>query len=92
MKQIQIIGLEPSTLINLFDEKLNERFKHFEKHFQPKEQEELLTRLEVSKMFKIDLSSVHNWTKKGIIKSYQCSGRIYYKRSELQNAIVELKK
>jgi hypothetical protein len=43
-------------------------------------------------MLKIDLSSVHNWTKKGILTSYQIGGRVYYKRAEVESAIIELKK
>lgn len=66
--------------------------KELKKHFQPKEPNEYLSRLEVSSMLKIDLSSVHNWTKKGILISYQIGGRVYYKRQEVENGIVELKK
>ena len=69
-----------SELINL---------KH---NFQPKEPTELSTRQEVSSLLKIDLSSVHNWTKKKILQSYQCSGRVYYKRSEILQAIIKLNK
>ncbi len=64
--------------------------KELKKHFEPKTPTEYLTRVEVAKMLKIDLSSVHNWTKKGILISYQIGGRVYYKRSEVENAIVKL--
>ena len=60
------------------------------KSFQPKEPNEYLTRLEVSELLKIDLSSVHNWTKKGILQSYQIGGRVYYKRKEVESGIVKL--
>ena len=53
---------------------------------------EYLPRVEVAEMLKIDLSSVHNWTKKGILTAYQIGGRVYYKRTEVENAIIKLKK
>jgi len=62
------------------------------KSFQPKQPNEYLTRLEVSKLLKIDLSSVHNWTKKKILQSYQIGGRVYYKRKEVEDAIIKLNK
>jgi excisionase family DNA binding protein len=92
MQQIQFIGLEPNTLLDLIDEKVNKRLEKFRKHFQPKEPPEYLTRNEVAEMLKINLSSVHNWTKKGILTSYQCGGKIYYKRAEVESQIIELKK
>ena len=70
---------------------IKSQLKDLKKHFQPKEPNEYLTRVEVAEMLKIDLSSVHNWTKKGILISYQIGGRVYYKRAEVENAIVELK-
>lgn len=88
--------------MNVLDEILKEQreqkefFKQqladLKKNFQPKEPTEYLTRNEVAELFKIDLSSVHNWTKKGILQAYQISGRVYYKRTEIESAIVELKK
>lgn len=57
---------------------------------QPKTPTKYLTRQEVAEMFQIDLSTVHNWTKKGRLISYGIGGRVYYKRSEIENAIVKL--
>ncbi len=51
---------------------------------------ELMTRQEVAKHLKIDLSTLHHWTKAGILKKYGIGKRVYYKRSEIENAIVEL--
>lgn len=51
-----------------------------------------LTRQEVAELLKINPSSVFNWTKSGTLKSYQMGGRIYYKRKDIDEAMVELKK
>jgi len=92
MQQIQFIGTTPSALIDLIDNAVKNRLEDLKKNFQPKDPTEFLTRNEVAEMLKIDLSSVHNWTKKGILTAYQISGRVYYKRKEVETAIVQLKK
>jgi hypothetical protein len=90
MSTVQFISVTPEQLQNAIIEGVRIQLNEFKKHFQPKEPNEYLTRLEVSKLLKIDLSSVHNWTKKGILQSYQIGGRVYYKRKEVENAIVKL--
>lgn len=85
MKTIQIVELTTDELSNIISDCLK-------KHFKPKEPTEYITRAEVSDMLKINLSSVHNWTKKGILTAYQIGGKVYYKRAEVEGAIVELKK
>jgi len=61
------------------------------KNFQPIEPTEYLTRNDVAKMLHVNLSTIHNWTKGKRLKSYGIGGRVYYKRQEVENAIVELK-
>ena len=92
MEQLQFIGISPTAHVSLIDEILNRRLEDLKTHFQPKEPTEYLTRHEVAEMLKINLSSVHNWTKKGIITAYQIGGRVYYKRQELEASIIELNK
>ena len=58
---------------------------------QPKPTEEYLTRNEVSQMLKVDLSTVHNWTKEGKLRRFGIGKRIYYKRSDVENALVEIR-
>lgn len=89
MQTIQI-SLPQNVVKDL--EGIKQQLADLQRNFQPKEPTEYLTRSEVAGLFKIDLSSVHNWTKKGILQAYQISGRVYYKRTELESAIVKLKK
>ncbi len=58
--------------------------------FQPKQPTEWLTRTEVKELLKVDLSTIHYWTKKGKLKSYGIGNRVYYKRSEVELAIIPL--
>ena len=88
MKQLQMIQITPDELKDLILVGIKAEFQDLKKHFQPKQPTEYLTRNEVAKMFKIDLSTVHNWTKKGILTSFQIGGRILYKRDDVEKEIV----
>lgn len=66
-------------------------FEDLKKNYQPQIPEELLTRKKTCQMLSINLSTLWVWTKKGRLKSYGCGNRVYYKRSEVEAAITELK-
>lgn len=59
---------------------------------QPKNDTIYLQRQDVADMLNVDLSTIHNWCKKNILTAYQIGGRIYFKRKEVEAAIVRLKK
>jgi excisionase family DNA binding protein len=88
----QLHNLTPNDLVTLFDEVVSKKLNDLKKHFQPKAPTELLTRHEVAKLFKVDISTIHNWTKRGEIQSYSVGSRIYYKRSEIENSLIKLNK
>ena len=92
MQTVQFIQVTPEQLQYAIIQGVKTQLQDLKNNFQPKEPTEYLTRNEVAEMLKIDLSSVHNWTKKGILTSYQCGGRVYYKLAEVEGAIIELKK
>lgn len=91
MPTLQFIQVTPEQLQDAIIQGVKIQLQELRNHFQPKEPTEYLTRNEVAELLKINLSSVHNWTKKGILTSYQIGGRVYYKRSEIDNSIDELK-
>jgi predicted DNA-binding transcriptional regulator AlpA len=91
MSTIQLIGLSKEDLKDLFGDVLKSEIRTFKKQMEPKQENHYLTRKEVSQMLKIDLSSVHNWSKKGILKPHQIGSRVYYKLSEIENSIIQLK-
>tara|TARA_B100000378_G_scaffold202425_1_gene165685 strand:+ start:3029 stop:3328 length:300 start_codon:yes stop_codon:yes gene_type:complete len=67
-------------LVNLV-EKLN---------FFTKPQEEFLTRKEAAKLLKISLVTITDWNKKGILNPYRLGNLIRYKKSELEEAMVQI--
>lgn len=90
MGTLQFIQITPEQLQNEIIKGIKTELEQLKKDFQPKQPSEYLTRNEVAEMLKIDLSSVHNWTKKGKLKAYGIGGRVYYKREEVENSIIEL--
>ena len=48
------------------------------------------TREETADRFKIDLSTLHRWTKSGKIIPHALGARIYYKESSIQQALIKL--
>lgn len=91
-KELQLISISFDDLKDLFGQVIKTELEAVKKQLQPKQPNEYLTRKEVSEMLKIDLSSVHNWSKRGILIPHQIGNRVYYKLQEVENAIVKLKK
>lgn len=56
--------------------------------FEPKTPNEYLTRNELAEMLKCDLSTIHNWTKKGKLIPYGLGNRVYYKRAEVEAVLL----
>ena len=70
--------------LNILEIKIDE-LNH---HFQTQTPEALLTRKETTEYLKIDSSTLWSWTKKGKIKCYGISNRRYYKKSDIDSALV----
>ena len=71
---------------------LREELHDIKANLKHKKPTEYLSRNEVAEMLKINISSVHNWTQKGILQAYQCGGKIFFKRLEVEKAIIKLQK
>jgi excisionase family DNA binding protein len=57
----------------------------------PEPPEKYLTRKETAKLLQISLVTLNEWSKKGIIQSYRIGGRIRYKKTEIDEALKEVK-
>lgn len=71
---------------------LRSELADIKENFTPKEPQKYLSRKEVSDMFSVDISTVHNWTVKGVLRPYQIGGRVLYRAEDIEKAIIELKK
>lgn len=82
-----IHNLTPEQIESLFAG-LQEQLNELKQNFQPKVPDELLTRNETATFFKCDLSTIHNWSVKGILIPFGICGRVFYKRSDLESALI----
>lgn len=90
MHQVQLVGLSLDELQDAISINLKKELSQITANLQPKEPNEYLTRQEVSELLKVDLSTVHNWTRKGKLKSFGLGSRVYYKRKEVESALQPL--
>lgn len=91
MKQLQLVGITPEELTSAIFNYIDKKIEELKKTLQPKEPTKYLTRHEVAAMLSMDISSVHNMSKSGILQKYQISGRVLYIRSEVESSIIKLK-
>ena len=89
MNAIQITQFTPNELKSLLMEGVQQVVNQIREEFQPKTPTEYLTRKQVAKMLDINLTTLNNWTKKRILTSYAIQGRVYYKRDEVEKAIIK---
>ncbi|REC41696.1 helix-turn-helix domain-containing protein [Chryseobacterium sp. 5_R23647] len=88
MSNIQFIGTSPNDLITeLKNSLIPELTAQLSAQFQPIQPTEYLTRSEVCKLLKIDVSTLHRWRKDGTIPSFGMGNRVYFKRSEIDQLI-----
>lgn len=50
----------------------------------------ILTKKETAKLLNVDLSTLWNWQQKGILKPFGIGGRVYYKFSDIEKALIQL--
>lgn len=86
-----IHDITPEEINSLFAG-LQNQLTDLKNNFTPKVPEEYLTRAEVAEVFKCDLSTVHNWCKKGKLKPYGLGNRVYFKRHEVEQVLKPLGK
>jgi len=82
----------PSAVAKVYNEVsiIRNQLEELKNSFEPKTPDEYLTRYEVAKMLKCDLSTVHNWTAKGKLKKFCIGNRTYYKRAQVEAALIAI--
>ena len=89
-KITQLYEVTPQQLGDLISESVKIQLENLKRELQVKESNVYLTRNEVATMLKIDLSTVHNWTKKGKLKSLGLGGRVYYRLKDIEEALIKI--
>lgn len=87
---MQILKLELSQEDRDEIKEIKQEILDLKKNYTPRNPEVYVTREETADKFKVNLSTLWGWTKKGILKSYGIGGRVYYKLSEIEQALQPL--
>jgi hypothetical protein len=92
MQTVQLISITPEQLQDAIINGVKTQLEDFKKHFEPKKPIEYLSRQETADLLKVDLSTIHNYSKRKILQPWGIQGRVYFKRSEVENSIIKLNK
>ena len=87
---IMLYNLTPTDLEDLIRKVVREQMEEFKKNVPTENPDELLTRAEACALLKINITTLHNWTKKGKIIAYGIGNRVYYKRGELMGSLIRI--
>ena len=87
---ILLHNLAPKDLQELIEKTVSKQLETFVKNVPIENPDELLTRVEASNLLKINITTLHNWTKKGNIIAYGIGNRVYYKRGELMGSLIRI--
>lgn len=86
--KIEVNGLDITTLAEKLDTLTNVLSgKETKAETSADQSEKFLTRGEVAELLKITLPTLHDWTKKGLLKAYRIGNRIRYKEAEVMATI-----
>lgn len=87
---IQLINISPDEFLAEVDKILALRNKVILERLQPPEPLEFYTTEELCKKLKVDRGTLYNWRKKNLFSTYGMGNRVYFKRSEVEAAMVKL--
>ena len=86
MEQI-LYGISIEELLEKISEVIDKKLNKGLREPTTSNQTSFLSRQEVSKLLKISLPTLHEWTKLGWLQSYKIGNRVLYKSDEIAAAI-----
>ena len=84
---ILVNGVTPQQLTETILKGVETQINDLKKNFTPKEPDDFLTRMEVAKLLKISLTTVHDWMNTNILKAYKVGNRTYFSRKEIESTL-----
>lgn len=89
MQTINFVGIEPNALISEIVGKIkNELFADLQQSFKDNEPICYLSADEVCKRLSITKPTIHEWRKRGILKTYKLGSRVYYRMDDIENSMI----
>jgi hypothetical protein len=89
---ILVNGITPEKLTETILNGVRNQLNELKKEFTPKEPDEKMTPKDVSLEYKISLTTVFDWSNKGILKRRKIGNRTYYLRSEIEETLLNSNK
>ena len=89
---ILLQNINTADLTKLIKDGIKSQLQDFKKEISTHDPDELLTRTETCKYLQIDSSTLWHWTNKGKVIAYGIGNRRYYKKAELLECLIPLKK
>lgn len=86
MEQILLNGINVEQLLDKIGKLLDSRLNSLSLP-KTENQSHYLSRSEVSKLLKISLPTLHEWTKLKWLQSYKIGNRVLYKLEEIEDAL-----
>ena len=90
MEKVIFLEVTPEQLQKQIQEGLEKKLNQFLENYKPKQPNDYLTRNEVAELLKVDLSTIHNWCKKGKLKPFGIGNRVYFLRSQIEESMKPL--
>ena len=89
-----VYGVDAQTLIALISSKIEQvlEVKGKVDRSGVSSRENFLTREEVATFLKVSLPTLHDWTNRGILKSYGIGRKVRYKETEVLNALTPIQR
>lgn len=91
LQTIQITQLSPEQFEEAIKKAVKSQLDSLRKELVPDQPKEIYhTRREVADMFQIELSTLHNWVKRGKLNPVGIGNRVYFLRSDIEKALKPL--
>ncbi len=88
-KSIQVYEIDPEEFKNEILAGVEKLLKEFSEQFTPKHPEIWMNRKDVGELLGISVVTIHNWSKDGILKPYKIGTRVRFKRSDIEQTLLE---
>ena len=85
-----LYGVKLNELLEKFGQLIDTKIGQFKNAPSNKNQSNFLSRKEVSKLLKISLPTLNEWTKLGWLLSYKMGNRVLYKANEVELALCKV--
>jgi excisionase family DNA binding protein len=89
-KMTQVFGISPEEFKESILSDVRAELKAIALNFQPVTPPEYLTRQEVAEILKVSLVTLSDWNKKKILNPYRLGNLIRYKRTEIEQALINI--